>query len=410
MPTQEELEWLQQQAAPPTSPSHMADLYHDGQIGYKTAFESIMSLLRQPGSGVDPGDQVAHALALLSRSATPIPDPPITLPDPTVTLPDPEVPIDDSTDPYPLAKGGINDPVPRSPLQYARELTTPEDTTEDTLGSLVWMQNPQEEWAVQLGGKPENLYRIQVREEQVAGLVDAGWSTEDEDMTASEWARLTQQPVGSAEYIKIWGDDAEEDDTISSGGEDPIGAFSRRTRFLSSIGQGGRGPKDPYEMYQAGLFNPLNRLFELKDLFGIALGDTAPEQETFFGRGAEFAKDPKSIYGQSRDILARLLNLGKEGRRTSGVSFTPEWEGDFGQTSADISNEDMADLFHMALRSKTSRGTARRFASRLKPGSSGGELGIEQSLHEEAVAAGLTEQPFLEWIRDKYNLGSLLGV
>tara|TARA_Y100000310_G_scaffold340519_1_gene436570 strand:- start:5047 stop:6162 length:1116 start_codon:yes stop_codon:yes gene_type:complete len=371
----------------------MADLYHDGQIGYWTAYEAIKHLLRQPGSGVDPGARESYTRTLLGL------DP------------------GDSGQPVEAEEEEAADEVAEEAAAEAAEEAAEEEAAEKpgappprrktSFAGLVWMQNPGSEWR----DNPSNLYRIQVRPEQVDGLVADGWSREDEDITASEWARITGTAVGSTEYIAMWGDDAEEDDIIGIGEDDPIGAFSRRTRFLSSIGQGGRGPKDPYEMYQAGLFNPLNRLFELKDLFGIALGDTVPEEETFFGRGAEFARDPKSIYEQSRDLLAQLLNLGKERRRISGVTFTPEWDGDFGQTAADISNQQMADLFHMALRSKTSRGTADRFASRLKrrPGDEG-ELGIEQSLHEEATAAGLTEQPFLEWIRDKYNLGSLLGV
>jgi hypothetical protein len=185
-------------------------------------------------------------------------------------------------------------------------------------------------------------------------------------------------------------------------------AFSPRTRYLKGLGLLDDAYRSPAERYQAGLFDPLSRLFNVRNRFGLATGSLVPEQETFFGGGQGYATNPSSIYSGAQNVLGDLLSLGRSGRQEMGVGFMPSWSGDVGMTPADVTDQDAADLMRLALRGATSRGTANRFAQRIAGGA-------EQDLFERAVAGGgdegtaAGELGFLNWLSDKYNLPNLLG-
>lgn len=186
-------------------------------------------------------------------------------------------------------------------------------------------------------------------------------------------------------------------------------ALSPRTRYLQSLGLIGDQYRSPAERYQAGLFDPLQRLFNIRGTFGLATEDLVPEEETFFGTKSalDFAKDPGSIYSGAQNVLGDLLGLGRGGRESAGVGFMPTWGGDVGMMPAEVTSEDAADLMRLALRGATSRGTANRFARRIAQGT-------EQDLYSRAVArdTGDTqgELGFLNWLANKYNLKDLLGL
>jgi hypothetical protein len=187
-------------------------------------------------------------------------------------------------------------------------------------------------------------------------------------------------------------------------------AQSPRTRYLQSLGLLGDQYRTPAQQYQAGLFDPLQRLFNIRSTFGIPTGSLVPKQETFFGdtSARAFRDDPSSIYSGAQNILGDLLRLGRGGRQEKGVGFMPTWGGDVGMMPADVTSEDAADLMRLALRGATSRGAANRFARRI-------EGGAEQGLFERAVAGGGTagteagELGFLNWLSNKYDLENLLG-
>lgn len=187
-------------------------------------------------------------------------------------------------------------------------------------------------------------------------------------------------------------------------------AESPRTQYLRSIGLLGDQYRTPAQRYEAGLFDPLQRLFNIRSTFGIPTGSLVPEQETFFGNTSAqgFRDAPGTIYSGAQDVLADLLKLGRGGRQEKGVGFMPTWSGDVGMMPADVTSEDAADLMRLALRGATSRGTANRFARRIAGGA-------EQGLFERAVARGgdegteAGELGFLNWLSNKYDLENLLG-
>tara|TARA_Y100000310_G_scaffold340519_1_gene436569 strand:- start:4430 stop:5011 length:582 start_codon:yes stop_codon:yes gene_type:complete len=188
-------------------------------------------------------------------------------------------------------------------------------------------------------------------------------------------------------------------------------AQSPRTRYLQSLGLLGDQYRTPAQRYQAGLFDPLQRLFDVRSRFGLETGSLVPEQEKFFGTTSArgFRDDPGSIYSGAQDVLGGLLGLGRGGRQEKGVGFMPTWGGDVGMMPADVTSEDAADLMRLALRGATSRGAANRFAQRIAGG-------VEQGLFERAVAGGGTagteagELGFLNWLANKYDLKDLLGL
>ena len=185
-------------------------------------------------------------------------------------------------------------------------------------------------------------------------------------------------------------------------------AVGRRTRYLRGLGLLGDTYRDPASQYEEGLFDPINRLFDVRTRFGLETGSLVPEQESFFGNTGIYRDDPSKIYSGGQDVLADLLRLGRGGRQEMGVGFMPRWDGDVGMTPADVTDEDAADLMRLALRGATSRGTANRFAQRIAGGA-------EQSLFERAVAGGGSagtaagELGFLNWLSKKYDLPALLG-
>ena len=185
-------------------------------------------------------------------------------------------------------------------------------------------------------------------------------------------------------------------------------AVGRRTRYLRGLGLLGDTYRSPASQYEEGLFDPLNRLFDVRTRFGLETGSLVPEQETFFGNTGILRDDPSKIYSGAQDVLADLLRLGRGGRQDTGMGFMPTWGGDVGMQPAEVTGEDAADLMRLALRGATSRGTANRFAQRIAGGA-------EQSLFERAVAGGGSagtaagELGFLNWLSKKYDLPALLG-
>lgn len=175
-------------------------------------------------------------------------------------------------------------------------------------------------------------------------------------------------------------------------GEEPnveYGPFTQylRSRNLRATGGG------PAGAYRRSLFDPY------ASLYGLEAAEDAPFSRLPGGVTRTFGDyllnrggAPKDIYGGARDILKQLYALGQTGREERSLDF-----GTGGEYEDIVPEKQQNALFRLGLRPF--------FGSAGGPALAG-RLPTEREIYSERRAAGAAVPGnFLDYLRDKYNLG-----
>jgi hypothetical protein len=185
-------------------------------------------------------------------------------------------------------------------------------------------------------------------------------------------------------------------------GFDPAGT-SPYTQYLAAQGLLGERTFSPAEGYRRGMYEPLRSIYGLEQTLAPALGSTPGLWQNYMGGFGDARSLPGNIYNRASALLRGLYGLGGAGREAAGVGFSPQYlEGDE-VIPPGVSQAQQSALFSQALRPQFGFQGAQRFASRLP---------VEQNLWEQQAAVGGGGGgggTFLDWIRDKYNLGRFFG-
>ena len=178
----------------------------------------------------------------------------------------------------------------------------------------------------------------------------------------------------------------------------PGAEFGPFQQYLNAIDVGVTGG-GPVGAYQRSLYDPTQRLHGLEQGFAGVTGATPGPFGNYI---LENQTDPGALYGRAGEILRSLYAAGQTGREEFGATFGDQ----FGEPLENLRGEPVPTtqqqtLFDLALRPQFGARGARQFAGRLP---------IERQLFTERQSQGTnTATNFLDYLRDKYDLGRFFG-
>lgn len=177
-----------------------------------------------------------------------------------------------------------------------------------------------------------------------------------------DWGQV-DYPVGSPEWWEMVG--------------------GARPGYMSALGLLGKEYQSPFQQYQAGMFDPLQTMWQMASPMAMMGYPSMDPGTGMFSQWApQYAQDPFSMYGMARGMLGNVMGM------------TPEQRGTLGMGGGAGS---FADILGMGLRSQ------------LGPGASW-LAGRVPQLQQQWMAQDPLSQAgsFIDYIREKYNLGQWL--
>ena len=174
------------------------------------------------------------------------------------------------------------------------------------------------------------------------------------------------------------------------------------------LGATGGGPG---AAYQRSLYNPYRTLYELEARPpGGGADEGAPlarlpggQEQTFGDYLLTRGKQPSDIYGRGRELLSQLYSLGPTGRTERDLDFEvsyPEEGAGTGTTGTGLNMSNLRDLLGLGLRPFMGSAGASGLSRRIPR---------EQEMYSEALSRNATSGGFLDYLRNKYNLGRFVG-
>lgn len=162
-------------------------------------------------------------------------------------------------------------------------------------------------------------------------------------------------------------------------------AYGRWPGYGTALGLYGRQYMSPYEQYQAGLGDPLSRLYDISGRMGTAGGFPQYAPGGMFSQWApQYAQNPFAMYTLARSMMGDVMGMTPEQRGGAGMAY---------------GGGDLGPLLEMALRQQVGKQTA---------GWISGQLPIAQEQWQQQYpgwVAGAGQPSFLDYVRQKYNLG-----
>ena len=171
--------------------------------------------------------------------------------------------------------------------------------------------------------------------------------------------------------------------------------FDPFTSYLQKLGLGTQNYYNPAQQYQMQQFDPLNMMYGLRGRMASVIPPLAPGG-TFADYAFPFAGNMsgQGMQNQAKGLLGALMGWNPEQRAQAGAVYEPTYSE--GERTGGGNIAELQQLIQQALRGQLGRPGANWLA---------GNLPAEQQRWAGGQAQGQTGT-FLDYIRQKYNLGS----